>query len=173
MTVGWWGRSRTSRSISWARRLTPARRKDSPGSLSARAAGDDDFQRHVQFSAIPESFQRRKNFRDGRGLFLRRELRKQRPEGCGHLAELFPVFFRGSGPMSVHDSSFFMDVGETGGLEGAAKAAALATHEHTRAIRIGRRRRHGNVFEQDPRSGGEERLLFLSPGDKRGATAGC
>src|SRR6266851_337629 len=122
MTVGWWGTSRTSRSISWARRRTPARRKDSCGSLSARAAADDDFQRHVHFSTIPEFFQRGENFRDGRGLFLRRELRKQRPEGCGHLAELFPVFFRRSGPMSVHDPGFFMDVGETGGLEGAAEA---------------------------------------------------
>src|SRR6266702_1868117 len=122
MTVGWWGTSRTSRSISWARRATPARRKDSCGSLSARAAGDDDFQRHVQFSAVPESFQRCENFR--------------------------------------------------GGLEGAAKAVALAKHEHTRAVRIGRRRRHGNMFEQNPRRGGEERLLFLSPGHKCGATAG-
>src|SRR5260370_27857562 len=113
MTVGWWGTSRTSRSISWARRLTPARRKDSCGSLSARAAGDDDFQRHVQFSAIPESFQRGENFRGGRGLFLRRELGKQRPEGGGHLAELFPVFFPLGGPMSRTHSSFFIVVGGT------------------------------------------------------------
>src|SRR5258708_30191739 len=65
-----------------------------------------------------------------------------------------------------------MDAAETGGFQRAPQPVALAEHEEARAIGIGWRRRHRNVFQNDACGGGEEGLLFLAPGDKRGATAG-
>jgi len=68
--------------------------------------------------------------------------------------------------------SFLMDIAETSRFQCAPEAVALAEHEETRRIRIGGRRRHGNVLQDDACRGAEEGLLFLAPSDERGATAG-
>src|SRR5713226_339388 len=65
-----------------------------------------------------------------------------------------------------------MDVAEAGRFQRAPQPVALAEHKETWAIRIGWRWRYGNVFQNDPCRSGEEGLLFLAPGDERGAPAG-
>src|SRR5437762_13571079 len=65
-----------------------------------------------------------------------------------------------------------MNTAETSRFQGAPEAVAVAEHEKTRRIRIGGRRRHGNVFQHDACRGGEEGLLLFSPGNERGPAEG-
>src|SRR6266849_8321584 len=171
MTAGWWATNRTCRSICWARTRTPPRRRDESDS-GAGGGADDDFERHVQFLAGPEFFQGSEDFRFGLSHFFGRELFDERAEGRGDFAELFKVFFDGSRPTAGDDAVFLMDVAEAGGFQRAPQPVALAKHEETRAIGIGWRRRHRNVFQNDAGRRCKEGLLFLAPGDEGGAAAG-
>src|SRR5260370_37976717 len=138
----------------------------------ARSRSDDDFEGYVQFFAVPEFFQGGENFCFGLSQFFRRELVDERAEGRGDFAELLPIFFDGGCPASGDDAVFLMDIAEPRRLQRAPEPAALPKHEHARAIGIRRGRRHRNMLQYDSRGGGEERLLFLAPGDERGAPAG-
>jgi hypothetical protein len=70
-----------SRRASQSRRCREERALHESGILlGARAGPDDDFQGHVQFLAVPESFQRGKDFRPGLSHFLGCELFDERAE---------------------------------------------------------------------------------------------
>src|SRR2546425_561026 len=101
-----------------------------------RARADDDFERHVQFFAVTEFFNRGEAFLLGLSHFFMRELFDQRAEEGDDFAELLPIFFDRRCPTAGDNAVFLMDITEASPSQRAPETIALAEHEEAGAIGI-------------------------------------